>query len=316
MKKHNFKLFILSFLSFFNFACSQQKNVTSKNTSKNSSIYVSDVGEPGPNPVYQIMKFDSNGENGQVFIKDNLAWPQDIVFLENENVVLISNLSSGEINRHNTTTGAFIDHFATGIGGPTRMKIRDNLLYVLQWNNPKGDEYVLRYKLDGTPLGAFTSKGLLLSIGMDWDSDGNLYVSSYGRRAFQGSPAIPARIQKYDKSGKDLGTFINSDFLAGPTNIWFSPEGNGNLMVSDYNSGTLKKFNSKGDFINVVVSGLKFGEGVDFIVDKDGMSKYFLIGNGGTGSVKKFSLDGTFIEDLIKPGTDGLVRPNAVIIRQ
>ena len=34
----------------------------------------------------------------------------------------------------NLTMGVYIEDFATGIGGPTRMKIgADSLLYVLQW---------------------------------------------------------------------------------------------------------------------------------------------------------------------------------------
>ena len=84
-------------------------------------------------PPWQILKFDANGENGQVFIDDHLAWPQDIVFLEDQNVVLISNLNTSEILRFNATTGQFMNTFASNIGGPTRMKIgSDSLLYVLQ----------------------------------------------------------------------------------------------------------------------------------------------------------------------------------------
>src|SRR3990170_1225071 len=97
------------------------------------SIYISDAGNFNL-PPWQILKFDANGENGEVFIDDHLDWPQDIVFLEDQNVVLISNLKSGQILRFNARTGDYIDVFAGSIGGPTRMKIGvDSLLYVLQW---------------------------------------------------------------------------------------------------------------------------------------------------------------------------------------
>ncbi len=58
------------------------------------------------------------------------------------------------------------------------MKIgADSLLYVLQWS---GNGKVRRYELDGTFVDDFTSVGVTQSIGIDWDNDGNLYVSSYG----------------------------------------------------------------------------------------------------------------------------------------
>jgi len=50
-------------------------------------------------------------------------------------VVLISNLNTGRITKYNSSTGEYIGDFATGIAGPTRMKIgADSLLYVLQWS--------------------------------------------------------------------------------------------------------------------------------------------------------------------------------------
>ena len=127
-------------------------------------IYVSDAGNFA-SPPWQILKFDENGENPQVFIDQNLAWPQDILFLEGSNTVLISNLSSGNINRHNASTGAFIETFATVVNGPTRMKIGpDGLLYVLQWNN---NAPVLRYTIDGSFVDEFTSVGVNQAIGLE-----------------------------------------------------------------------------------------------------------------------------------------------------
>ena len=53
-------------------------------------IYVSDAGAFSE-PPWKILKFDENGENPEVFILANLSWPQDIVFLENEQSQLARN---------------------------------------------------------------------------------------------------------------------------------------------------------------------------------------------------------------------------------
>ena len=133
---------------------------------QNLEIYVSDA-ENFSSPPWKILKFDENGENPEIFIDTVLAWPQDILFLEEQQVVLISNLNTGRITKYNSSTGEFIGDFATGIGGPTRMKIgADSLLYVLQWT---GNGKVRRYQLDGTFVNEFTSVGVAQSIGIDWD---------------------------------------------------------------------------------------------------------------------------------------------------
>ena len=134
-------------------------------------FFVVDIG-PDRGPPWQVLKYDENGQNPEVFIDTELSKPQDIVFLENEGTALVSNLQSGRITRHDATTGAYISDFASGIGQPTRMKIgADNLLYVLQW---AGNGRVLRYDLGGNFIDEFTSVGVSNSIGMDWDAQGNL----------------------------------------------------------------------------------------------------------------------------------------------
>jgi len=258
------------------------------------AVYVSDAGSFST-PPWQILKFDSQGQNPEVFIDDNLNWPQDILFLEDENLVLISNLGSGRITRHDATTGEFISDFADSIGGPTRMKIGpDGLLYVLQWG---GNGRVLRYRLDGTFVDEFTSRGVSQSIGLDWDADGNLYVSTYSGRL----------VRRFDADGEDLGVFISSN-LAGPTNIWFDESGD--LLVSDYNGTEVKRFDAAGQYVEDFIVGLSQSEGVDFLESGD-----ILIGNGGDSSVKLFASDGTYIRDFVASRSGGLTTPNAVVIR-
>ena len=261
---------------------------------QNFDIYVSDAGN-FTNPPWQILKFDANGQNPLTFINSNLNWPQDIVFLEDLGEVLISNLGTGRITRYNATTGAFISDFATGIGGPTRMKFGpDSLLYVLQWN---GNGRVVRFQKDGTYMGEFTTVGVPQSIGLDWDANENLYVSSYSGHY----------VRKYDTNGVDMGLFVNTNLL-GPTNIWFDDAGD--LLVSDYNGTSVKRFDATGAFTGDFIQGLMSSEGVAVFPNGD-----ILIGNGGTSSVKLFNSSGMYLQDLIVTGSGGLLTPNVVVLR-
>ncbi len=261
---------------------------------QHSEIYVSDAGN-FQNPPWQILKFDAQGGSPSVFISQHLNWPQDILFLEDSNLVLISNLGSGCISKHDATTGAFLGNFACGIGGPTRLKIGvDSLIYVLQWS---GNGKVRRYHQDGTFLGDFTSQGVNQSIGMDWDEKGNLYVSSY----------TGDLVHKFDTAGLSQGVFINTN-LAGPTNIWF--DFNGDLLVVDYDATSVKRFDSTGTFKGNFITGLGNAEGVDTFPNGN-----ILIGNGATSSVKMFNSSGTFLGDFVAPGVGNLLNPNAVVIR-
>lgn len=261
---------------------------------QNYDVYISDAGNFS-NPPWQILKFDANGQNGQVFISQHLAWPQDIFFLENENTVLVSNLNNGRISKFDAGTGAFIAEFATGISGPTRMRLGpDSLLYVLQW---QGNGKVRRYKLTGEYVGEFTKTGVPASIGLDWDTGGNLYVSSYSGKY----------VRKFGTDGADLGNFAATN-LAGPTNIWFAE--NGDLLVVDYEGASIKRFDSQGVYKGVFVSGLTQGEGVDFLPNG-----HFVVGSGGTSSIREYDAAGAFVKNFVPPGTLGLITPNAVILR-
>jgi len=263
--------------------------------SQEFEIYVSDAGN-FQDPPWQILKFDQNGENPITFIDDQIAWPQDIVFLEEQEVVLISSLNSGRITKHDIESGDFIEDFASGIGGPTRMKIgQDGLLYVLQW---LGNGRVFRYQQDGTFVDEFTDIGVPQSIGLDWDDAGNLYVSS-----FTGDS-----VEMFDANGNFVETFIDNN-LVGPTNIWFGE--NGDLFVIDYSGGAVKRFDSDGNYIEDFIPGLNFGEGVDFFPDET-----ILIGDGQNAAVNLYEADGTFIEQYITSGSGGLLTPNAVILRE
>ena len=264
-------------------------------TAPRTEIYVSDVGSNRNGP-HQILKYDEDGENGEIFISTGLSKPQDIVFLEEEGVVIISNLSSNNITRHDINTGNFIDVFASGLNGPTRVEIGpDGYIYVIQWNGGP----VKRYDREGNFIDDFTSTSINQAIGIAWDQDNNLYVSSFNN----GSSGY---VRKFDTSGIDQGNFINSS-LQGPTDIWFDDDGN--MLVNDWSGNNVQKFDKDGALISIFISGLNQPEGVDFL------NGNILIGNSGNGSVKMYTLDGNFIEDIVSSGSAGLITTNAVTVR-
>ncbi|MFZ1704864.1 MAG: T9SS type A sorting domain-containing protein [Saprospiraceae bacterium] len=259
-----------------------------------TNIYVCDIGhfEQGP---WRILKYDENGENGSVFIQEKLGWPQEMVFLEDKNELLISNFTTSNIVRFNATTGKYISTFANVPGSPTRMKIgKDSLLYVITW---LGSGKVKRYTLDGTFVGDFTKTGVDSSIGLDWDTDGNLYVSSfYGKF-----------IEKFNPSGESLGKIITSNHLIGPTNIEFDDEDN--LIVLDFDGGAIKKFHKNGQHIKTLFMNTPQCEGLTRMENGQ-----YLVGIGGTGAVRLYDTDFSYIKEIIPSGSGGLVRPNAVTV--
>lgn len=254
-------------------------------------LYAVDIG-PNRQPPWQVIRYDESGQNPELFTNAQLSRPQDIVYLEHEGTTIVSNLASNRITKYDAITGEYVGVFATGIGQPTRMEIGPgNLLYVLQW---AGNGRVLRYDLDGNFAGEFTTVGVSNSIGLDWDSEGNLYVASYDG----------AYVRRFDPNGNDLGFFISSN-LQGPTNIWFRE--NGDLLVMDWNAGDIKRFNSNGVYQGVFIPGLSEPEGIEFLDNGD-----FLVANGGTSSVRRYTANGSFVGNFVPPGSGGLVKPNAI----
>ena len=257
-------------------------------------VYVIDAGNFSQ-PPWQILKYDGDGENPQVFTNQHLDWPHDMLFLENAETVLVSNFNSGNIERFHSATGQYIDTFASGIPGPTRMKIGpEGLLYVL---SSSANARVKRYRLDGTFVDDFTSVGIPGCLGLDWDERGNLYVSSYDLQM----------VRVFNTQGTDQGTFINSH-LNGPTNIWF--DDNGDLLVLDYDAGVVVRFDRNGVYQGEFIQGLAEAEGVDFLPDGD-----ILIGDGGSSAVKRFTPQGAFVEDFVSSQSGGLLKPNTVVVR-
>ena len=77
-------------------------------------------GSDSPNfglPPWQILKFDRDGDNLEVFIGQHLDWPHDILFLEEAGTVLVCNFNSGRIESFNAAT---LLHLTSMDGGNAR----------------------------------------------------------------------------------------------------------------------------------------------------------------------------------------------------
>jgi len=264
-------------------------------------IFVSDAGGFN-NPPWQILRYDLNGENPLVFIPSqtfedqNVGWPQDILLLEDQNVILISCLVGNKITRHNANTGDYIDDFATVAGGPTRMKIGpDDLIYVTQWN--LSDNKILRFQQDGTFVDEYTNDGVPRGIGLDWDTNNNLYVTSYNGNL----------VTQFNDTGISQGNFITTN-LNGPTNVM--REDDGNFLVLNWSGGSIERFDSSGNFIETFTSEVTQPEGIAI----NPLYGNYLIGNGGPGRVDEFEPDGTYVGPVFTDGFGGLIQPNAVVV--
>ena len=260
-----------------------------------TEIYVSDVGFNRNGP-HVIFRYDEQGNNGTEFITTQLSKPQDIVFLESQDIVLVSNLQTNNINKYDIHTGEYRGEFASGLNGPTRLEIGpDGLIYALQWNGG----FVKRYQQNGDFVDDFTDLAISQAIGIAWDSENNLYVSSFNR----GNNGF---VRKFNASGAHQGLFINSN-LVGPTDIWFDDDGN--MLVNDWSANKVKRFNAQGSFVGDFVSFIAEPEGVAFQDDN------VLIGDSRNGAVKKYANDGVSLGNGVAPGAAGLRTTNAVTVR-
>jgi len=249
-----------------------------------------------------IKQYDQDGNYIRDLVSANsggLSRPQDIIFLE-DNTVIVSGIQNTAIKQYDAGNGDFIGNFTSGfsLNQPTRMVIKDDLLYVTQWANTNNK--VIRFDLNGNFVDEFTSIGIPQSIGIDWDTAGNLYISTFG----QGTNGF---VQKFDTSGNDMGVFIDSSILQGPTNIWFDE--NQNLLVEDWSLGIVRRFSSTGQYIDDFITGMTNPEGISFLPNGD-----VLICDWGTDTVERFDSDGNSLGTFISG--NNLADPNAVVLRE
>jgi hypothetical protein len=261
---------------------------------QNYEVYVSS----GSGSNSSVKRYSSSGTYLGDFVSPGsggLNWPQDIIFLESQNILLVSSLNSNAIHQYNAQTGADEGIWATVAGGPTRMTIRpDNLLYVLQWGT---NSKVLRFQLDGTPLGEWTDTGVSQSIGAAWNNANTMFVSSYGL----------GTVRQFDSNGMDQGNFITT--LQGPTNLWFHPDASGDILINLWNANKIVRYDSSGNLVGDYVSSIAQPEGYAYLPNGN-----LLVGSGGAADkISQFQSDGTPLADFATG--NGLANPNAIYIR-
>src|SRR5690606_36541463 len=93
-------------------------------------------------------------------------------------------------------------------------------------------------------------------------------------------------VQRFAADGSFLDIFIDSSILQGPTDLW--QIANGDVLVEDWSSGTVLRYDSTGSFIGTYISGLSNPEGHAFLPNGD-----LLIGDWGVDAVHWFNASGT-----------------------
>lgn len=260
-------------------------------------IYVSYARANG-GPPYQIVKYDDDGMNPEILANNDLFWPQDLLFLENQPpyLLVVSRYQAGIQFRRPYRSG-FSGGFGYELSEPSRVKLGvDGLLYVLQWS---GRANVVRYSTTGEFIDDFTEIGIPQASGLDWDNNGNLYVSSF-------NDGVDGFIRKFDPEGQDLGLVI-SQGLQGPTDIWFAQ--NGDLMILDQTAGNLIQYDMQERTMSAVITDLNRPQGVSILHDGS-----YLIDDASDGTIKLFSSTFNFVKDIIPRNDFALTNPDVLVV--
>lgn len=260
-------------------------------------IYVSYARANG-GPPYQIVKYDDDGMNPEILANNDLFWPQDLLFLENQPpyLLVVSRYQAG-IQFKRPYRSGFSGGFGYELSEPSRVKLGvDGLLYVLQWS---GRANVVRYSTTGEFIDDFTEIGIPQASGLDWDNNGNLYVSSF-------NDGVDGFIRKFDPEGQDLGLVI-SQGLQGPTDIWFVQ--NGDLMILDQTAGNLIQYDMQERTMSAVITDLNRPQGVSILHDGS-----YLIDDASDGTIKLFSSTFNFVKDIVPRNDFALTNPDVLVV--
>lgn len=258
--------------------------------------------------------FDSNGmQTGAAnFITLDGATGMRINPLNGE--LLVSSQGLGTINRYNVQTGALLGTFASGLNGPSDIKVGpDNNIYVTNFT--------------GNSISVFSQSGTLLNtlgggVGspvnpnfLAWDSSNRLYVSSFNDDA----------VYRYNTANSMFEVFASGNGLNGATGLAFKGT---QLLVSSVfpvnpNTGEPTKilsFNANGSFAGDLTSFTSFpnpqptyppffeANPSDIVVQPDGSLLVALLGQG---QVARVSSTGTYLGPYAIGG--GIVTPTQLL---
>jgi hypothetical protein len=259
-------------------------------------VYVNSRG------THSIKKYNEAGNYLEDFISSGsggLSNPEDILF-HPDGSVLITGFSNQYIKQYDGITGSYLGNFSSGynLAGPSKMSIGpDSLIYVTQWGETQNK--VVRFSLDGVFVDEYTSIGAPKGLGHLWDEDKNFYIALFGTGG-------SGTIHKFDSLGNDMGTFISSTVLQGPTSIWRNIIGE--WLVEDWLTGKVLRYSQSGDYIDEFTSGMTNPEGIAFLPDGK-----MLIGDWGEDAVHLVHWDGSLMGYFCSG--NGLLDPNSVKIK-
>lgn len=270
-------------------------------TSQAQTTYEVLVNSRGTNAVF---RYDASGNFLGEFIESGaggLSGPEQVLF-HPDGSVLVTGFGNSAIKRYDGITGDYLGDFSSGyaLDVPSKMSIGpDSLIYVTQWGTVQ--QKVVRFDLDGSFVDEFTSIDTPNGLGHFWDAQGRFYLSVYGNGG-------NGTVQRFAADGTFIDVFINSAILQGPTDIW--QEANGDVLVQDWTTGQVLRFDSTGSYLGVYISGLTNPEGHAFLPPDGDL----LMGDWGVDAVQRFDAAGNDL-GYFTIG-NGLTDPNGVYVRE
>lgn len=171
----------------------------------------------------------------------------------------VTSLQSKYVLRFDPATGAFLGNFSSGydLQRPTKISFApDGYLYVSQWGEDQ--KSVVRFDARTGQFDRDVTGPLDGPLGHARDAAGNLYVACF----------FSKDIKKFHPDGQSAGTVSPDGSLRGPSNLWFAA--NGDLLVADWDTGSIKRFRVQGDtlaFVSDFATGFARLEGAAIAPD-------------------------------------------------
>jgi len=211
--------------------------------------------------------------------------------------ILVGGFFSDSVGRYDATNGGFVNNFdVAGLDGTLAMRVgADGLLYVAS----EGSNQIKRYN---TASGAFVdnfvtagSGGINGPSGLTWDNHGDLLVSSFNSDS----------VLKYNgTTGAFIETAVAPGFggLNGPDNGTIIGA-DGLLYVPSYFTNQILRYDLENGTSEVFIDGILRPRVLVFEGDQ------LYVTSETADAVRRYGLDGAFIDNFIQPGSGILDEP-------